>query len=564
MSNNLLDLNDSDYNLIDVYDCFYTYGGILQTNQSIINDELNKKDIKNKLKLLVRIANKVNRTSVPTSATEILKKMHNILKENINENIDSPIVRPSNRTIVPMPPVTPLNRPKTPTNITTDSFAESTEKKKKKKEKKRGLPSKCKYAVGTIIDNINIFINKVQLNEYYKGEITSIETSQRGICMYNIVFIDSNKISQVVNTPIADDQFRRISPWNGLNVDLSSYKNGPYLDGGAKLMDIVDEIHNLWFNPMKGSKTGSKLGFFSPGSDTEYIKFDVVGKPDISNVKSSPLFMTNGLSLFYEIQRNTDTSTNYLLKIVNKSSKLTKHMLDYDDNNPPFKNIYKDEYSKFSDYMPKIHYYGKCTLNKSNNKSSVYEYIIYKSYNTVTQNFESITNIKKLQFLLNTLDMLIKFNESNKLITNFDIKNIGWSDESSMGVKLIDYDYFTLLDFASDQSLTVNNGDLIIGFWNDVGNLISLTPNYFKVEGSNKLKDITLKQTNKYDKYAIPGLIKIINKIQVNNPFIHANKTIRNSLDIIKLLKLESYDYDMVSDYATISAFFKLYQVSFL
>jgi hypothetical protein len=603
MFSDLLDLDD--FALNDVLDCFYTDSGKLQKQLSIIKDKLNKRDIKNKLKLLVRIANKVNKTSVSTNATEDLKKMHSILKLNINENIDSPISSnrtivpappvtpinrpktptrtptrpppetPSNRTIVPAPPVTPINRPRTPrtptrthTNITTDSFAESTEKKQKKK----GLPSKCVYTVGTLVDNINVFMNKVQLNKDYKGEITSVETAKNGTCMYNIVFIDSNKISQVITTPISDDQFIRISPWNGLNVDLSSYKNEPYLDGGATLLKVIDEIHNIWFDPLKGSKnnkpipkTGSKLGFFSPGSDIDYIKFEVVGKPDVSNIKSSPLFMTNGLSLFYEIQRITDRSTNYLLKIVNKSSKLSKHMLDYDDNNPPFKNIYKDEYSKFSEYMPKIHYYGKCTLNKPNNKSSVYEYIIYKSYNTITQNFDSITNIKKLAFLKNTLDMLIKFNESNKFITNFDTKNIGWSDNFKMDVKLIDYDYFTLLDFSSDQSLTVNNGDLIIGFWNDVGALMNLTPNYFKVEGTkDKLKDITLKQTNKYDKYAIPGLIKLINKIQVNKPIQYKDRTITNSLDIIQLLRLESYDYDMVSSYDTILAFFKKYEVSFL
>ena len=188
MSYNLLALNLSDPAIIDVLDCFYTDSRTLQTDPSIIKGKLNKKDIKNKLKLLVRIANKVNRTSVPTFDTDTLIAIHLILKSNINENLDSPIT--SNRTIVPAPPVTPINRPRTPktptrtttetpSNITTDSFAESTEKKQKKK----GLPSKCVYTVGTLVDNINVFINKLQLNKDYKGEITSVETAKNGTCM---------------------------------------------------------------------------------------------------------------------------------------------------------------------------------------------------------------------------------------------------------------------------------------------------------------------------------------------------------------------------------------------
>jgi hypothetical protein len=141
------------------------------------------------------------------------------------------------------------------------------------------------------------------------------------------------------------------------------------------------------------------------------------------------------------------------------------------------------------------------------------------------------------------------------------LKNIGWSDDNLMDVKLMDYDYFTLLDFTSgsDELLTIystTTKDLIINFWNDVGNLVNLVPNYFK-DITGKLKDITLTQINKYDKYAVPGLIKLINKIQIQVPYTIRDITYHNTTDIISVLKLESYNYDDVADYQKIYKFFK-------
>jgi len=493
--------------LVPIYRSFFKSNNKLEDDIDIIFNSLMIFPLENKLRLLVRLSNYLS-TQIPLTKNDkttilVHKGFYDILNENITFEL---------------PP--------------------------------------CTFTKGILIQNINIGTQKNQDIQKY-GEIINVGGYKHGKpCLYDVLYIDSKKNINITQG-LKEKDFEVYQSWKGLNINLESFK--PIFKGGLKggfkeLSDIIAEIHNTW-GIIHSKRPTNSLGFKCKDISHEYMNFIVTNKPDMYKAPhkpTSPLYKYIGYSLFYEIQRLNNELNNYLMKIFEK--KKTLHDFEYDTYRASSDKNILIEFNRYIEYMPIIYYYGDCTLHKTKS-DSVYQYVIYKSYYSLDKMNATLTTKQKYSFLINNLDMLIKIYNDNCFITNFDINSIGWESYNKMNVKFIDYNYFSISNIShADVNLETSGEN--IRFWSSTGP--TLVPNYFKNESTGRLGSIGPAKISQYNKFSIPGLINLIKKldIQISPPIIRDTKEIETIDQIISYLKLDSYNYDEVSDYSTIKTFF--------
>jgi hypothetical protein len=359
---------------------------------------------------------------------------------------------------------------------------------------------KNEIKIGTLVNNI-----KGAKSNYCRGEIIEYN-NLKSIVAY--ICKDETILDKLDN--LSNKDFKIIKLWKGLEINFNKLQNNN--QSNVSIFQLSKQFTDNF----------------------EYLKF--TEKKKYKNLTNS-----------YKLNRMSDKK-NYFFKYFSNITSLPQiHMLNFKGQYQTYKNI-EDEYNKFNNYMPKIYYYGM--YNDKNKPNNPTQYIIYKLYNTIESS--TISNMQKYKLLLNSLIMLLELNKEKKILLNFNINKIGWSNDKIMNVKLIDYNYYTIYD-VNDQKLLTNPDKKITAWVEDLkGESIDepLIPKYF--EG----KDITQQKLtdNKYDKFSVPGLIQLINLIdfkQVEFDGIKLNKD-----NIIKHLKLEDPKYKEVSSYLDILKFF--------
>ena len=244
----------------------------------------------------------------------------------------------------------------------------------------------------------------------------------------------------------------------------------------------------------------------------------------------------------------------YILRMHENSNPSLPHMIDL----PKI----KEEFEKYKKYLIKIYFYGKIqttdniVLLKPDNKIEItpkyktyeYNHIITKKYNTPIFKDEeeedddeyiitNMTNKQKFLFLLNNIQMLSDLQKNNQFHSDYKLSNLGWENNETMNVILIDYDSKTIQTISKDiiSEHTNKHDEFELKF------PVTYSPKYIGT-GSKRgwYKELYIKNFDDFDKYSIGGLIDVIQKLNIKYT---------KQVNLIQLLKLESINYDEIPMY---------------
>jgi hypothetical protein len=214
----------------------------------------------------------------------------------------------------------------------------------------------------------------------------------------------------------------------------------------------------------------------------------------------------------------------------------------------------KQEYSNYGEYLPRIYFYG--SLTEYNNKyveptyfsmisSFIYStksepkfipipieaiqtktnYIITKKYYSLpflSDEFNTkynLTNLQKLKFLISNINMLNALFSNKSFHADYKPENIGWENNTTMNVILLDYEKDTIIDTTDDSYFIKNKSN---GNIKPNPNTFLSTPEFEPVYIFNN--GWTAKSNSEYDKWSIGGLAGLI--IYLNIQY--------NTADVIK------------------------------
>jgi len=330
-----------------------------------------------------------------------------------------------------------------------------------------------------------------------------------------------------------------------------STKKGGYAD------DIAKYVHSRYVKynsnlAIRSIKENSKLKF----TITKIISDDEEKK------KLEPLLNMGTFTAVYKINDinnniNDNIDGEYILRIYDRQTSVNMYS----------SNKIKDEYKLFSEYMSKIYYYGEIqkeylTAYTHRETLQTYDYTITKLYNTPVFNTSydiiNLTNLQKIKYLLNNLDMLNTLYENKYIHLDYKITNIAWENPDTMNVILIDYDNNTLFKIDSNDELFQfdETGKMRIAYSS------TYVPQYLS---NDKYKLLRLN----WDKYSIAGFENIYNSLNIEyvsptidniNPPIKLNDRISfsnlNFSTILQDLKINDHRYELIPTYSELLEFF--------
>lgn len=315
-----------------------------------------------------------------------------------------------------------------------------------------------------------------------------------------------------------------------------------------------------------------------------------------SNVHLEPLYRQGNMNAVYMINDPNN--------IINDNGELILKIfpLLYDDKSQSLNTLFNDlpkvkqEYIKYNKYLPRIYFYG--LLDDENpdyvkptttsylksffisvpkpasrykpvqltaNADSVANYVItkkYKSLPELSDEFESIyhlSNYKKLLFLLSNITMLNTLYNDNKFHSDYKPSNIGWDNDDTMEVILLDYEDNTIIS-TDDRSFFEKRRNGNINPMFPVTD--AFVPKYF---ANNDIKEFS--NYNKWSVGGLGGLIVYLNIQYKNNdikfPPEISNLTLDSTISTLEvaenknLLNLYSQNYDDIPSYEELGKIFR-------
>jgi hypothetical protein len=358
----------------------------------------------------------------------------------------------------------------------------------------------------------------------------------------------SSKVETVTSNPVKVAQ--------DVEIELYNYQKG----GLSK---------NIWPLISKAWKDNNNLGIRDKETKTK-LNFSIElskNKLDID----APIFGRGGFTAVYKLKNliNPADNTQYILRIFERNYQDLTHIM-YNPKIIKEREIYKE-------YSYEIYYFGEIKISSkefifikdlagndtdehifnNTNKDYKFDYIITRIYNTpkydVFNNITNMTNPKKFLFLQNNIKMLQKMFLNNEFHSDYKIDNVGWNNNDTMDVIMIDYDGKTIQKANEDNTNIHTIGNKADDFYFSWTYLPEyLTPNY----GSpNKIKaDYTPEQFNMY---SVGGLSEIIQylKIQFKQPEIdlpvelQTNNITKIKNSLATSLHLDNKDYYLIPSY---------------
>jgi len=323
-----------------------------------------------------------------------------------------------------------------------------------------------------------------------------------------------------------------------------------YIDDltGGNVDDIWPVVTMKW-------RRKRKLGIIGVYDKKNKFLFTPINRssPDV------PLFKKGSNTAIYKIN-HIELGYNFIIRLYSDDN--STHMIDL----PKI----KDEYQKYKDNLIKVYYYGLIqtldnkfflfgdVINEDKDiKTYQFNHIITKVYNTPIFGSNGITNMNNLQkykFILNNVKLLMKLELNNEFLGDYKLGNIGWDNNYSMDVILIDYDVNTIIKISSDL--------LKYGSVTELTFPTSYPPKYIG-EGDmiGKYSTLFINNTDKFDKYSVGGLSQIISTLDLkfNKSLIdlpthlqYNDIVLINTYALSFSLKLDSLYYDRVPSYTQI------------
>jgi hypothetical protein len=384
--------------------------------------------------------------------------------------------------------------------------------------------------------------NLNKLNKYYnKNKIIGIDINNNFVKLYN-EYIMKNQIGGNISI--------------GIETNMKLYSP-----------QIAGESYNIWPLITKNWSKTNMLGI----KDKNNSNIDFLFVPNNLGKIDVPILGRGTFTAVYELKNNYNKSdsTKYILRLYVRDLGISnKHMI--------YNKKIINEYSLYSKYLIKVYYYGNLEIidesfkytssnqdinldtYKFNVGSQVkynFDHIITKVYKT--PKFDTnyyvleLKNIQKYRFLYNNIVMLSDLANNKSFHADYKIWNVGWENDDTMNVILIDYDMDTI------QNVDKLNNKFVIhnGYVTSIRFPSTYIPEYIK-EGTG-IKSVPLDQ---YIKYSIGGLHNIINvlNIKFNESIIDLPPNLINNQKITKIyandlgrsLNLTSKDYDDIPKYS--------------
>ena len=329
---------------------------------------------------------------------------------------------------------------------------------------------------------------------------------------------------------------------------------------------------------------------------------------NIENVKNKentwPIWNQGNSNAVYEISDFKEVigedNPNLLLKLSPQPFQLNSETSEVEtlDQMMNFPKI-KYEYGEYGEYLPRIYFYG--ILYKDNESyvpptffskinSFVFRsndipkyipitvegvggvninYVITKKYNSLPElqsefnvKYSRISNLQKIRFIISNINMLNRLYNNNSFHGDYKPANVGWENDITMNVILLDYEVKTIVD-VTDKSNFDNFYDFIKP---NFPYTLAYAPKYAFSGVQSKIT-----KQSEYVKWSIGGLAALIMYLDIqyntsdviNFPPTISNLTldpnIKNEGDAItsNFLNLYSKTYDEVPSYDELGRIFK-------
>lgn len=323
------------------------------------------------------------------------------------------------------------------------------------------------------------------------------------------------------------------------------------------------------------------------------------------DIRKDPVWnqgQSNAVYLIDDINHIVDDNSELLLKLFpqntledsNHNITILEQLMDQ----PKIKK----EYENYYEYLPRIYFYG--ILYQYNERyvpasylstfqSYIYRttpepqylpipieanqtktnYIITKKYNSLPYSSlefnkrYNLSNLQKLKFLISNINMLNALYRNNSFHVDYKPENVGWENNITMNVILLDYEKDTIID-------TRNNSYFIKSKSN---NIIKPNPDTFLSTPEYEPKYIsdyggwTAIRNSDYDKWSIGGLAALIIYLNIqyntssiitfpptiSNLTLDPNITTDVDAKARNFLHLYSDKYDQVPSYDELGRIFK-------